>query len=290
MPLVLTHGWPGSPVELFDLIAPLAHPERYGGSVEDAFTVVVPSLPGCGFSDAPPAPVSPREVGRWWAWMMREVFGFDRYIAHGGDWGAVIASWMGVDRPEGLAGVHLNTAVLQPVSSFDGDPPSAEESAHMQRVATRLAGETAYQQAHGFKPLSLSYAMTDSPAGLAAWILEKFHDWTIKGDPADPPFDIDHLITNIMFYWLGDNQAASWMYRYLVDMTGFVLGPGERCSVPTGFCLYPDDIAVPPPDSLLRRAHEVVHVTRAPAGGHFPGIEHPDLLAADIRQFRRRIG
>ncbi|MDB5445953.1 MAG: epoxide hydrolase [Phenylobacterium sp.] len=289
MPLVMTHGWPGSPIELLDMVAPLAHPEWFGGNEAEAFTVVVPSLPGCGFSEAPAGPISPREVGRLWAQMMREGFGFERYMAHGGDWGAVVSSWMGVDKAPGLLGLHLNTAVLQNAASVGTEPLTPEEAAHMERMAARQAGETAYQQAHGFKPLSLAYAMTDSPAGIAAWILEKFHDWTIKGQERDPPFDLDHLISNIMFYWLGDSHAASWMYRYLVDRSGFILPPGERCALPTGFCLFPEDIAVPPPDALLRRAYDMIHITRASAGGHFPGMEHPEVLANDIRTFRRKL-
>jgi len=111
----------------------------------------------------------------------------------------------------------------------------------------------------------------------------------VGGQQADPPFDLDHLITNVMFYWLGDAQAVSWMYRYLADMSGFVLPDGARAALPTGFCLFPDDIAVPPPDAWLGRAYDVIHCTRAKAGGHFPGIEHPEVLTRDIRAFRRKL-
>jgi microsomal epoxide hydrolase len=289
LPLVMTHGWPGSPAELLEMVEPLAHPERFGGAAEDAFTVIIPSLPGCGFSDPPTGPISPREVGRLWAEMMREVFGFERYLAHGGDWGAVITSWMAVDRAPGLIGVHLNTAVLSAAWTFAESPLTPEEQAHMQRMAARQVGETAYQQVHGVRPQSLAFAIHDSPAGLAGWILEKFHGWTVGRQDIDPPFDIDHLITNLMFYWLGDAQAMSWMYRYLVDMSGFILGQGERCALPTGFCLFPDDIAVPPPDALLRRAYDMIHCTRAAHGGHFPGLEHPQVLAADIQAFHHTL-
>jgi microsomal epoxide hydrolase len=290
MPVVMSHGWPGSAIELLEMIEPLAHPERFGGSVEDSFTVVVPSLPGCGFTTAPKGPISPREVGRLWGELMHDAFGFERYIAHGGDWGAVINSWMGVDRPPGLIGLHLNTAVLQAAWSFESQPLTVEEAAHRDRMAARQVGETAYQIVHATRPLSLAYGITDSPAGLAAWILEKFQAWTVpRGSDARPPFDLDHMISNVMFYWLGDAQAVSWMYKYLVDMSGFVLPPGARVTTPTGFCLFPNDIATPPPDAWLRRAYDVVQVTRAAAGGHFPGIEHPQVLIDDLRTFRRRI-
>jgi microsomal epoxide hydrolase len=288
LPIVLTHGWPGSAVELVEMIDPLVHPERHGGRAEDAFTVVIPSLPGTGFSDAPPAHVTPQQLADLWTRLM-PALGFERYMAHGGDWGAVISSWMGVDPPPGLVGVHLNTAVLGAPWSYAATARTPEEDAHAERTAARQQGETAYQLAHGHKPLSLAFAMTDSPAGMAGWIVEKFHDWTNKGDEGDPPFSLDHLITNLMFYWLGDFQAATWLYASLTDRSGFLLPDGETCSAPTGVCLFPDDIAVPPPQSLLRRAYNLVHDTRAPAGGHFPGLEHPQALAADIRAFRRRL-
>jgi len=290
MPVVMSHGWPGSAIELIEMIEPLAHPERFGGKVEDAFTVVVPSLPGCGFTTAPKGPISPREVGKLWGELMRDAFGFERYIAHGGDWGAVINSWMGVDRPPGLIGLHLNTAVLQAAWTFETQPLTPEEQAHAERMAARQVGETAYQIVHATRPLSLAYGITDSPAGLAAWILEKFQAWTVpRGSDAPPPFDLDHMISNVMFYWLGDAQAVSWMYKYLVDRSGFVLPAGARVTTPTGFCLFPNDIAVPPPDAWLKRAYDVVQVTRAPAGGHFPGVEHPQVLVDDLRAFRRKL-
>jgi len=289
MPLVLSHGWPGSAVELVEMIEPLAHPERFGGSADEAFTVVVPSLPGCGFSDPPKGPISPREVGRLWGELMGQALGFPRYMAHGGDWGAVITSWMAVDRPPGLLAAHLNTCVLGAPWSLAEHPPTPEETAHMERMAARQVGETAYQLVHGFKPQSLAFAVHDSPAGLAGWILEKFHDWTVGKAEADPPFDLDHLISNLMFYWLGDAQAVSWMYRFLVDRSGFLLPPGERATLPCGFCLFPDDIAVPPPEAFVRRAYEVAHYRVEPHGGHFPGLEHPRELVDDIRRFRAKL-
>lgn len=288
MPLVLTHGWPGSAIELIEMIEPLAHPERFGGSVDDAFTVVVPSLPGCGFSGSPKGPVSPREVGAMWGELMT-AFGFERYIAHGGDWGAVINAWMGYDRPPGMIGLHVNTVVLQAGDSVEKTPPTPEEAAWLERTVVRQKGETAYQLAHGERPLTLAYGVTDSPAGLAAWILEKFHSWTVGRIEQDPPFDLDHMISNVMFYWLGDAQAVSWMYKYLVDRSGFILPDGGRITIPTGVCLFPKDIAMPPPDSWIKRSYDTIQITRAPAGGHFPGVEFPQVLVDDIRAYRRKL-
>src|SRR5690606_36615581 len=133
------------------------HPERFGGDVADAFTVVIPALPGCGFSDPPAGPISPRQVGALWAELMGEALGFDRYLVHGGDWGAVIASWMGVDRPAGLIGLHLNTATLGVPAAQQTTPLTPEEEAHVARRAARDPAESAYQQANGYKSLSLAY-------------------------------------------------------------------------------------------------------------------------------------
>ena len=288
-PLLLTHGWPGSPIELLPLAERLAHPEQYGEACDQTFTVVIPSLPGVGFSKAPDRPTPPRHLARLYATLMQDRLGFARYLAHGGDWGAVITSWMAFDKAPGLAGVHLNTAVLQAAWSFESEPPGPEELAYLQAMETRLSGESAYQAVHATKPLSLAYGLADSPVGLAAWITEKFQGWTVEGPDLDPPFDLDHLISNVMFYWLGDAQAASWMYKFLVDRSAFLLPPGGRISLPCGFCLFPQDIAVPPPRSFLQRAYNVTHETRAEAGGHFPGLEHPDILAKDIRLFSRTL-
>ncbi len=288
-PIILTHGWPGSPIELMALVEPLAHPERFGGDVAEAFTVVVPSLPGCGFSDPPDEPITPQAIAGMWGELMGREFGFERYMAHGGDWGGVITSWMGVYRPPGLFGIHLNSATMPPHPSDQADltPP---EQAFADGRRNRTVGETAYQAIQGGKPLSLAYAQADSPVGLAAWILEKFHGWTIKGQEADPPFPLDELISNVMFYWLGDAQAMSWLYRFLVDGSSFRLAQGQKVAVPAGFCVFPNEMSAPPPEAWLRRSYDqVVRYTAAPAGGHFPGLEHPGLLVDEIRAFRRQL-
>ncbi|MCF8709793.1 epoxide hydrolase family protein [Rhizorhapis sp. SPR117] len=288
MPVILTHGWPGSPVELISLSDRLAHPEKHGGKAEDAYTVVIPALPGCGFSDAPKEPISPREVGALWARLMRAL-GFERYMVHGGDWGGVISSWHALDFPDEVIALHCNNVMLDAPWSYEAAPADAEERAHAEQTAARQVGETGYQWVQGTKPLTAYYALTDSPAGLAAWILEKFHSWTPKSEDGFPPLDLDHLITNIMFYWLGNAQAVSWMYRWLLDYSAFVLPEGRKVEVPSGFCLFPDDVAPPPPDRRIARAYNCIHVTRAERGGHFPGLEHPDVLADDMLLFRRKL-
>ena len=286
LPLVLTHGWPGSFVEFLDLIDPLAHPERYGGDVADAFTVVVPSLPGFGFSDPPPAPIDARAVAARWRVLMEKVLGFRRYGAQGGDWGSAVTSWLALEVPPGLAAIHLNMVSLHP--SLDGAPPlDAEERRWLAQAKERREGELAYQQIQGTKPQTLAYGLTDSPAGLAAWILEKFHGWTVPGEDVAPPFDRDHLLTNVMLYWLAGINAANWMYCSTVEGKSRALAAGQRVGVPTGVMLFPDDLAVPPPSRWIARAYNLVHRTDALSGGHFAAMQCGPSLVDDIRLFFR---
>lgn len=282
MPLILTHGWPGSFDEFSAVIGPLAHPERHGGRIEDAFTVVVPSLPGYGFSPGPAAPVTPAQIGAAWADLMGRVLGFPAWVAQGGDWGGIVTAQMALAAPPGLQAIHLNIAALAaPVADSDLSP---EEALWRQADAARRSIHAGYRMQQGTKPQTLAYGLTDSPVGLAAWILEKFHGWTVPDSPAPPPFDLDRLLTNVMFYWLGGINAANWLYLSSVA-GGRTLAPGQRVGVPTGFMLCPDDIGVPPPDSWLKRAFNMVHRRDAAQGGHFLAFEQPALFVEEVRSF-----
>ncbi len=287
MPLLLTHGWPGSVVEFLDVIEPLAHPERFGGDVKDAFTVVVPSLPGYGFSDPPEAPILPRQVAGLWREFMVDVLGCDRYVAQGGDWGGTITSWLAFDHPEHLAAIHLNMQGLLPFRGEGVPPMTDEELAWLKLAQEQSRLESAYQQIQGTKPQTLSYALTDSPAGLAGWILEKFHGWTTPGSPNPPPFDIDHLLTNVMLYWLNGFNASAWLYVALVDSDAFFLKAGEKVAVPTGLFLFPNDLIPPAPESWARRVYNLKHRRMGAKGGHFAALENGPLLVEDMRAFFR---
>lgn len=287
LPIVLTHGWPGSVLELIELIGPLAHPERHGGDVSDAFTVIVPSLPGFGFSPAPDRILSPQEVAGLWHDLMTEHLGFARYVAHGGDTGATVTSWMGLDRRESLPAIHLNTAVLQAEWTLAETPLDAEEAEFLARQQARLAGEDAYQHLHAEKPATLAFGLRDSPVALAAWIVEKMHGWTDPDDAALSALSHDAIIANIMVYWLGTLAPVHWLYQSLRDFSGYRLPPGRRIETPTGFCLFPKDIVLPPPTRWLERSYAVASVTRADTGGHFPGMERSDFLVEDIRAYFR---
>ena len=287
LPLIVTHGWPGSIVEFLDVIEPLAHPERFGGDARDAFTVVAPSLPGYGFSDPPDAPITPRQVAPMLSALMDDVLGFDSYVAQGGDWGGIVTSWMALDRPQRMRAIHLNIAGFHPVIP-DDDPFDAVEQEWNARNTARRARETAYHTIQGTKPQTLAYAQTDSPVGIAAWILEKFHGWSVPGqDVKSLPFDLDHLLANVMLYWLYGSNAASWMYCSIFEGTARTLPVGQKVTLPTAMLLFPSDIALPPPDRYLKRAYNLVRRRDAPSGGHFAAFENPKLFVEDVREFFR---
>lgn len=282
IPLLLIHGWPGSHYEFFDVIELLTHPERCGLAGAQAFDIVIPSLPGYGFSEAPPTPIDTRAIAGRLQLLMTGVLGYPRYLAQGGDWGSLIASWLGIDHADSLIGVHLNMIGLRP--PFD-TPPSAEEKTWMAQSASHLDREGAYMRLHGTKHQTLAYALSDSPLGLAAWILEKFHGWT--SPRADmPPFALDRLLTNVMIYWVTNAMHSSmWLYRATRDNKTSAMGKDERCEVPTGFALYPNDLFKPPPMSFLTRGYNVVHRTDMDHGGHFAAFEDGPRLVADLRDF-----
>ncbi len=285
LPLILTHGWPGSFLEFIDLIEPLAHPERFGGRIEDAFTVVVPSLPGYGYSPAPAAPLSPRDIARLWSKIAIEQFGFPAYAAQGGDWGSAITSHLALYFPERLVGIHLNTAGMMPTINADTAPMTPAEMEWAGAAQARMSPESAYQQVQATKPQSLAFAQTDSPMGLACWMVEKFQGWTIPGEARDPPFDMDWLIANVMLYWLNGPSAPSWLYTFLRDMSVLAAPPGARVKVPCAFTLFPRDFVLPAPREWLARVFNVQRYVNAPSGGHFPAVENPNLMLTEIRDF-----
>lgn len=287
LPLVLTHGWPGSFVEFEAVIGPLAHPDRFGGEIGDAFDVVVPSLPGYGWSEPPAAPISTREIAGIWDELMTSVLGYPRYVAQGGDWGSLVTSWLGVDAAARVEAIHLNMMGLRPYLGDGSVPLTPTEQAWVTLARERLARETGYQAIQGTKPQTLAYALTDSPVGLAAWIAEKFHGWSGPG-PGGPPFSLEQIVTDVMIYWLtGSVNTASWLYTAARRLSGMRLERGERVSVPTGFLCCPHDLFPAPPDSWVQRVYHCVRRTDLPAGGHFIAYERPEEFVEDVRAFFR---
>ncbi len=278
-PLLLLHGWPGSFIEFEALIAPL---------VADGHDVVVPSLPGYAFSGRPAAPIGPRRTGELMHGLMTELFDDARYLVQGGDWGAAIGSWMAHDHPEAVAALHLNMVLIQ---AADAIPKTPHELAWATRRARLAKEETGYSQEQGTRPQTLGVAMADSPVGVAAWILEKFGAWSdVPRDEQGRPdlwqvFDEDLLLTNIMLYLVEHSFITStWMYRGRVLEGSGEFPAGTRIKVPTGVAAFPDPIFPPPPRSQVQKTYRIAHWTEMNAGGHFPALEQPQLLLADMRR------
>ncbi len=299
LPLVITHGWPGSIVEFLDVIDKLAHPEDHGGDPLDAFDIIAPSLPGYGFSGPPVrangsiGPIGPRAIAGLWHKLVHEVLNYDRpYGVQGGDWGAVVSSWAAFDHPAkdetGVLGLHLNMIGLRPGIDLKTTTFSAAEQAWLKVARDGLDDKTAYQRIQATRPQTLGVALTDSPVGLAAWIVEKFQAWSDCGGKPLTRFSMDLLLDNIMVYWLtGTAGTATWLYRGVTEQANRALPPGQRVEVPTGFAAFPADLAPPPPAEWIERAYNLRRHTPMPRGGHFAALEEPDLLIEDIRAFFR---
>jgi len=281
LPIVLTNGWPSTVLELTAFAERLANPTRFGGSADDALTVIVPSLPGFGFSpqrEPRPDTVPTHEL---WHLLMHGELGFERYAAHGGDLGAGITSRLGHAHPEALVGVHV-MAVNGPV---DFDPASASdaERAYLAEVDEWVRNEGAYGHQQSTKPLTLAAGLSDSPAGLLAWLLEKYRSWSDSHGDVSSRFSDDFLLTQASIYWF--TNAISTSFRPYFE-NGKIIVPISYVSVPTGVALFPADLNHPP-RSWAERTHNIVRYTEMPRGGHFAAYEEPELLATDILEFLR---
>ena len=287
-PLILSHGWPGSVFEFLHIIEELAHPERFGGDAKDAFTVIVPSLPGYGFSGKPQRPIGPRTIARMFDTLMTDVLHLSDYIAQGGDWGSAISGWMGYEG-KGCRAVHLNMMGWR----TPGDAPQTEEEReHASRAAQLFDAEGAYFREQSTKPQTLSYAMMDSPVGACAWIVEKFYGWSDIRASFEDVYSKDQLLTNVMIYLVTRSfNTATWLYRGLFeDQTGAAVPPGARIEKPVAIARFPVDLIPFPPRSQVERNMNVARWTAFNEGGHFAALERPEELVADIRAFARELG
>ena len=295
LPLVMIHGWPGSIYEFHKIIGPLTEPEDHGGKPEDAFHVVCPSLPGFGFSG------QPKERG-WSSQRMAEAIaklmarlGYTRYGAQGGDWGAGITRWLAANDGEHCVGGHSNF----PPSSQPGEEPmrgvTPQEIERMRNRAAELKDQRAYGAIQGTRPQTLGYALNDSPAGLAAWIVDKFWAWSDHGGNLENSFTKDELLTNIMLYWVTQSMPSSTRIYFEsqhnqprpASMTEF---KSSGKPSPMGFALFPKEINVPPRAWVERNmGGALIHWTEMPRGGHFAALEQPQLLVEDIRVFFRKV-
>ena len=291
-PLLIAHGWPYSWRSYDGVVGPLSHPERHGGRIEDAFSVVVPSYPGYDFSSRPPHPMGPRAIAFLFDRLMAEL-GYDRYFVHGGDWGAHITSLLGFHRPERVIGIHSTALCLREAGAeqLSGETPadaSAEEKSFAANEYTIWQREGAYSQLHATKPAKLGYAMIDSPVGTAAWIVEAFYAWSDRTEkPFEELFSFDQLLTEVMFYLVTDAfPTSTWIYgaKQFEEKT---LPALSRVEVPTALAAFRDPVFPMPPREVAQRSHEVVQYSEMPRGGHFPFFEAPELLVNDLRVFRR---
>jgi len=287
-PLLLSHGWPGSIIEFLDIIDQLAHPEKFGGKAEDSFDVVVPSLPGFGFSGKPLKPIGPRKMASIFNSLMTKSLGYKKYMAQGGDFGGTIASWLGYDFPKTCSAIHINILIVR---HPDG-PQTKEEKEWEERFKRDQRSEDGYRTQQATKPQTLSYAMMDSPVGVAAWIIEKMHGWSdIKNDDIESIYSKDLLLSNIMVYLVTKTfNTASWIYYGREEEGGRPLPKeGLPIKVPTAVALFPKEYLEWAPRSYVERIYNVQRWTKMSKGGHFAALEQPDLLVKDIREFSKSL-
>ncbi len=288
-PLIVTHGWPGSHYEFWQSIEKLAFPSRFGGQASDAFDVVVPSLPGFGFSSKPARPIGQRTTARLFNTLMTQVLGYPTYFAQGGDWGAMVTSWLARDYPVHARAIHLNMLGFRP----HGGPQGEAELAWAARQEAAAGMMGAYLRLQVSKPQSIAWMGAGNPVGQAAWIAERFHDWSdLRSKTLDEAYPRDRLLTNIMIYVMtGSFTTGAWYYRGLIEEGGLAFDPGQRLEVPTAFANFPGEpLYQAPPRSFAERAYNIVRWTDMPRGGHFAAMEEPDLYVEDVRAWAREAG
>jgi pimeloyl-ACP methyl ester carboxylesterase len=284
LPLIITHGWPGSIVEFHKVIEPLVDPTVHGGDAADAFHVVAPSLPGFGFSGKPTGTGwGVQKIAGAFAELMSRL-GYERYVAQGGDWGSAVTSWLGADDPDHCAAIHV-TLAMGARPKIDGEP-TAEEQRALDGLSYYQAWDSGYSKQQSTRPQTVGYGLVDSPAAQAAWILEKFWAWMDCDGHPENVVTRDELLDNIMLYWINGNGASSARIYW----ESFGKGARPEIGVPSGFAVYPKEI-VPPVRSWVEGSYpDIRHWASFDKGGHFAAFEVPDVFVEDLRtcfrQFR----
>lgn len=290
LPLIITHGWPGSFLEMTKILPLLTDPAANGGNAEDAFDVVVPSLPGYGFSDRPrERGMDPTRIAALWVRLMDEL-GYARFGAQGGDWGSTVSIALGLNHSKRMIGIHLNYIAgrfllggsLEQAQSDDGTKD------YLQELRGWWDREGGYSHLQATRPQTLSYGLNDSPVGLAAWIIEKFRTWSDCGGDVESVFTRDELLTNVMIYWITQTITSSARLYYETRERPLRLSPSSRVEPPVAVAMFPGEIAMPP-RALAERGLNITRWTAMPKGGHFAAMEQPELLARDIREFFRTL-
>ena len=292
LPLIITHGWPSTFFEMLKVIPRLTDPAAHGGAPADSFDVIVPSMPGYGFSDPAQEPgMNIYRIADLWAKLMTENLGYQRFGAQGGDWGASVTARLGFAYPQQVAGIHVTAVSSATISPHLGEGTrelSGRELALLEEREQWRQAEGGYSHIQGTKPQTLSYGLNDSPAGLAAWIVEKFRTWSDCGDDVEARFTKDELLTNITIYWATQTIGSSTRLYYESQHNPWTFQPGERIQVPCAVALFPVDLSHPPRE-WAERSYNVQRWTEMPSGGHFAALEEPDLLVQDMREFFRAL-
>ena len=288
LPLLLSHGWPGSVIEFKEIIEPLCEPEKYGNDNELAFDIIAPSLPGFAFSDAPLNPIGPRKMAEIFNKLMVKNLGYKSYLAQGGDWGSVISTWLGFDHSEFCKAIHIN---MLPLRHHEG-PKNENEEQWSKDARKNYILQGGYYAIQSTRPQTLSYAMMDSPVGIAAWIVEKFHFWSdIENETIETCYNLDDILTNIMIYIMTNSfNTASYIYYGREKEGGRILSnDGRRVEVPSGCAIFPKEFIKWPPKSYVDRLFNVVQWTEMEKGGHFAALEQPAFLVKDIQTFAKKL-
>jgi pimeloyl-ACP methyl ester carboxylesterase len=290
-PIVLTHGWPGSIVEFLKVIGPLTDPPAHGGDAADAFHLVCPSLPGYGFSDRPAhAGWGVERIAAAWARLMARL-GYDRYGAQGGDWGTSISTSLAQQDPEHVAGIHLNPPIAPPdPSTFDDLTPTEQASLDALRHASQ--SESGYAAEMSTKPQTVGYSLVDSPAGLCAWIVEKFRTWTDCDGHPENVLTRDELLDNITLYWLsGTGASAARLYWESFGKVSewFTQAVTDTVTVPTGCSIFPKEVPRPSRRWAAQRYRDIRQWHELDRGGHFAAMEQPELFVREVREFFRLV-
>ena len=288
IPLIITHGWPSCFFEMTKIIPLLSDPASHGGDAADSFDVVAPSLPGFGFSDhAQDRGMEVQRVAGMWNKLMTQNLGYPRFAAQGGDIGSGVTSRLGFAHADSLFGIHL-TSITRPTPYLGPGctPVTAAEQALIDQRERWFQEEGGYNHIQGTKPQTLAYGLNDSPAGLAAWIVEKYRTWSDCGGDVERSYTKDELLTIVTIYWVTQTISSSTRMYYENQKNAWVMEQGQKVPAPAGMALFPQEIAVPPRE-WGERSYDVQRWTDMPRGGHFAALEEPQLLAEDVRAFFR---
>lgn len=279
LPLILTHGWPGSVIEFLKCIGPLSDPASHGGDPADAFHLVIPSLPGYGFSGKPTQTGwNIPHIARAWHTLMTRL-GYDNYVAQGGDWGAAVTTAMGAQQPQGLAAIHLNLPFVLPEGPYDDASPA--ELAMLEAMAYYARWDGGYSDQQASRPQTLGYGLADSPAGQAAWIYEKFWSWADCDDNPLNALSYDEMLDNIMLYWL-PNTGTSSARLYWESFHGSL--DATELQIATACSIFPKDIYAAPKSWAERYMHNLIYWNELDKGGHFAAFEQPVLFVDEVRK------